>query len=212
MGVKDVILNNPKLKQMVYRSMMPKNDYRPRLWFRIFAIPFLCKKGKGALIRRSVRLDILPNHAFTIGDKTIIEDFSLINNNVGPVKIGNRSIVGLSNIIIGPVTIGNNVLFAQHVAVSGLNHNYQDVATPPVDQGITTKEIIIEDNVWIGANAVITAGVTIGRHSVIGAGSVVTKNVPSYCVVVGNPGRIVKKYDHKEMLWKSYLPGAETTT
>ena len=204
MGIKTKILNNPSLKKRVYRLIMPQNDYRPRLWFRLFVIPFICKKGAGAVIRRSVRLDLLPNHDCMIGKKTIVEDFSIINNTVGKVLIGNNSIIGLSNVIIGPVTVGNNVLFAQHVVLSGLNHNYQDVSKAPVEQGITTREIIIEDNVWIGANTTITAGVSIGKHSVIGAGSVITKNVPPYSVVAGNPGKILKQYNIEQNTWAKY--------
>lgn len=209
MSIKDTILNSPTLKQKIYRLIMPKNDYRPRLWFRTFIIPFIRKKGKGALIRRSVRLDILPSHPCIIGEKTIIEDFSIINNTVGKVVIGNRSIIGLSNVIIGPISIGDNVLFAQHIVASALNHNYQDISIPPVEQGVSVKEIIVEDNVWIGANAVITAGVTIGRHSVIGAGCVVTKNVPPYSVVVGNPGTIIKQYDPNKKSWVKYQPSMD---
>ncbi|WP_316929397.1 acyltransferase [Niabella soli] len=196
----------------MYRLMMPKNDYRPRLWFRIFVIPFICKKGRGALIRKSVRLDLLPNNSCSIGDRTIIEDFSIINNTVGAVRIGSNSIIGLSNVVIGPVTVGNNVLFAQHVVLSGLNHNFQDVTIAPVQQGITTGEIIVEDDVWIGANATITAGIRIGRHAVIGAGSVVTKDVPPYSVVVGNPGKIIKQYNREENTWKKYAENSRQIT
>ena len=66
---------------------------------------------------------------------------------------------------------------------------------PPSMQKVTTKQIELSDNIWIGANAVITAGVKIGKHCVIGAGSVVTKDVPDYCVAVGNPAKVVKKYN-----------------
>jgi len=61
--------------------------------------------------------------------------------------------------------------------------------------------IIIEDECWIGANAVITAGVTIGKHSVIAAGSVVTKNIPPYSVAVGNPARVIKQYNFETKQW-----------
>jgi acetyltransferase-like isoleucine patch superfamily enzyme len=93
------------------------------------------------------------------------------------------------------------VILAQNIVVSGLNHSYEDISLPPRLQKVSTKPIRIEDNVWIGANAVITAGVTIGKHSVVGAGSVVTKDVPGYCVAVGNPARIIKKYDFERKEW-----------
>ena len=63
--------------------------------------------------------------------------------------------------------------------------------------------IIIGDGVWIGQNAIILPGVSIGDKSIIGAGSVVTHDVPSYCVAVGNPARIIKKYSNTEKKWIS---------
>jgi acetyltransferase-like isoleucine patch superfamily enzyme len=69
-------------------------------------------------------------------------------------------------------------------------------------QKVTTSKISIAENVWIGANSVITAGINIGRHTVIGAGSVVTKDLPAYCVAVGNPARIVKQYNHETQVWE----------
>lgn len=202
MNLKQKILSNPKLKQKAYNLLMPKYDYRPRWWFRTLIIPFLVRRGKKSTIRASVRLDLLPNHECRIGGKSIIETNSLINNTVGYVKIGEGSIIGINNIIIGPVSIGNNVLLAQHIVLSGLNHNYLDISIPPVKQGVTTKEIIIEDNVWIGANSTITAGVTIGKHSIIGAGSVVTKSIPSYSVAVGSPAKVKKRYNFDNQKWE----------
>ena len=68
-------------------------------------------------------------------------------------------------------------------------------------QKVTTAPIVIEDEAWIGANAVLTAGVTIGKHSVIAGGAVVTKSISAYCVAVGNPARVIKKYDFEREEW-----------
>jgi acetyltransferase-like isoleucine patch superfamily enzyme len=67
---------------------------------------------------------------------------------------------------------------------------------------VTTKVITISDDVWIGANSVITAGVTVGKHSVIGAGSVVTKDIPAYAVAAGNPAKVLKKYNFDTEAWE----------
>ena len=107
----------------------------------------------------------------------------------------------MANVLIGPVTIGNNVILAQNVVMSGLNHEYKDPAIPIRNQPVTTAPIIIEDDCWIAANAVITAGVTIGRHSVVAAGSVVTKNVAPYTIVGGNPARAIRRYDEPTKGW-----------
>jgi len=147
-------------------------------------------------------LDVFPYNHFDLGERSVIEDFSTINNGVGDVFIGDRTIVGMGNVVIGPVKIGNDVMFAQNVAVSGLNHGYQDVTTPPSVQKVETAQITIGDNVWIGANSVITAGVTLGKHVIIGGGSVVTKSIPDYSVAVGNPAKVVKKYNFETNNWE----------
>jgi acetyltransferase-like isoleucine patch superfamily enzyme len=85
--------------------------------------------------------------------------------------------------------------------ISALNHNYEDVEKSIADQGINIQTVIIENDVWIGANSIILAGVHIGKHVVIGAGSVVTKDIPPYSVALGNPARIVKQYDVEKKQW-----------
>jgi acetyltransferase-like isoleucine patch superfamily enzyme len=180
---------------------MPKNQARPRLWVKWFVNPLKHKKGKGSLIRRRTRMDVLPFNQFSLGKNSTIEDFSTINNGVGDVIIGDRSRIGLGCVVIGPVKIGNDIMFAQNIVVSGLNHGYQDVNTPISLQPVETKQIIIEDNVWIGANAVITAGVIIGKQSIVAAGSVVTKSVPPFTIVGGNPAKILKSYNFSTKTW-----------
>jgi acetyltransferase-like isoleucine patch superfamily enzyme len=89
------------------------------------------------------------------------------------------------------IEIGNDVIIGPGVSLFSENHNYKDINTPIRLQGETRKKIVIEDDVWIGANAIILAGVYIGKHSVVGAGSVVTKDVPANSVVVGSPAKLV---------------------
>ncbi|WP_317127892.1 acyltransferase [Mucilaginibacter gilvus] len=147
-------------------------------------------------------MDVFPFNDFVLGDHSIVEDFATLNNGVGAIIIGHHVGVGISNIIIGPVTLGNYVMMAQNIVLSGLNHGYEDITLPPRVQKVITKQITIMDNVWIGANSVITAGVTIGKHAVIGAGSVVTKDIPEYSVAVGNPARVIKRYNFETGTWE----------
>ena len=202
MGLKEKIKSNPTLKKLVFWMLTPKNQARPRLWIKIFINPFKHKKGRGSLIRRSVRMDVMPFNNFVLGRNSTIEDFSTINNGVGDVVIGDRTRIGLGNTIIGPVTIGNDIMFAQNIVASGLNHGYEDINMPIADQPVSTSLITIEDEVWIGANAVITAGVTVGKHSVVAAGSVVVKNVEPYSIVGCNPARVLKVYNHQTKQWE----------
>ncbi|MCX6239386.1 MAG: acyltransferase [Bacteroidia bacterium] len=202
MNIVEKIKANPKLKQLVLNAMMPKNQSRPRLWVKLFLNPFIHKKGKNARICRNSRIDVMPFNNFVLGDNSTIEDFCTINNGVGDILIGQRSRIGMNNVLIGPVTIGNDVILAQNIVMSGLNHGYEDITIPPHNQPVTKKKIILEDEVWIGANSVVLAGVTIGKHAVVAAGSVVTKNVPAYSVVVGNPAKVIKQYNPQTRVWE----------
>jgi len=202
MSLATKIKSNPSLKKLALWLMIPKNEHRPRLWIKLFVNPFKHKRGSGSIIRWRTRLDVFPYNKFDMGINAVIEDFATINNGVGDVIIGNQSIVGLGNVIIGPVTIGNDVMLAQNIVLSGLNHGFEDVKVSPRKQKETCKQIIVSDDVWIGANAVITAGVTLGKHCIIGAGSVVTKDVPEYSVAVGNPARVIKQYNFATRTWE----------
>ncbi|MGL3001649.1 acyltransferase [Flavobacterium sp. RSSB_23] len=202
MGLKEKIKSNEKLKKLVHWSILIPKQTRPRLWIKWFVNPFYHKKGKGAIIRYRTRLDVVPWNQFELGEDSTIEDFSAINNGVGPVIIGVRTKIGLSNTIIGPVTIGNDVRLAQNITLSGLNHNYEDVNRPIHIQGVSTAPITIGDGTWIGANVVVLAGVTIGKNCVVAAGSVVTKDIPNYAVAVGNPARVLKQYNPEKQIWE----------
>ncbi len=202
MGLKEKIKSNEKLKKLVLWMLIPRNQARPRLWVKWFVNPLKHKKGKGSLVRRRTRMDLMPFNNFVLGKDSTIEDFSTVNNGVGDVIIGNRTRIGMANVLIGPVSIGDDVMFAQNVVLSGLNHGYEDINLPPSLQKVETKPIKIEDQVWVGANAVITAGVTVGKHSIVAAGCVVVKDVPPYAIVGGNPGRILKQYNHETKIWE----------
>lgn len=202
MGLKEKIKSNESLKKLVHWSIMIPKQARPRLWVKWFVNPFFHKKGKGARVRPRTRMDVVPWNKFELGIDSTIEDFSAINNGVGDVIIGDKTRIGLSNTIIGPVTIGNDVRLAQNITLSGLNHNYEDVSLPIHVQGVYTSPIIVEDDCWIGANVVVVAGVTIGKHSIVAAGCIVTKNIPPFSVAVGNPARVIKTYNFETKTWE----------
>ena len=86
------------------------------------------------------------------------------------------------------IVIGNNVAIAPEVKIFSASHDYQDISLPDYGEGI-----YIEDYVWIGGGAIILPGVKIGKGSVIGAGSIVTHDIPDWSVAVGNPARVIKK-------------------
>lgn len=202
MSLSGFIKSNPSLKKLVHRLLIPKGEARPRFWVRLFLNPFIHSRGKGSTIRRRTRIDVLPFNKFGLGARSTIEDFSTINNGVGDVFIGNDTLIGMGNVIIGPVTIGNDVIFAQNIVASGLNHEYRETTIPIHRQNVTTARITVEDECWIAANVVLTAGVTIGRHSVVAAGSVVTKDIPPYTIAAGNPAKPIKAYNTATKEWE----------
>ncbi|HQS24126.1 MAG: acetyltransferase [Sphingobacteriia bacterium 24-36-13] len=202
MSIVERIKSNPGLKKFVYWLLVPETAPGCRLWVRLFINPFVHKVSRKAIIRNYARLDLAPWNKFSLGKKAVIEDFCCINNMVGDVFIGENAHLGLSNTLIGPVSIGNNTILAQNIVLSGLNHGYADPDIPIKDQKETTATITVEEDCWIGANSVVVAGVTIGKHSIIAGGSVVTKNVPPYTIVGGNPAKVLKQYNPLTKNWE----------
>ncbi|PKM49131.1 MAG: acetyltransferase [Firmicutes bacterium HGW-Firmicutes-7] len=109
------------------------------------------------------------------------------------ITIGDRSGLGLNARIQGPLTIGQDVMMGPDVIIYTRNHEVSSIERPMNQQGETTpKKVVIEDDVWIGARAIILPGVNIGHSSIIAAGSVVTKNVKPYEIVGGVPAKLIK--------------------
>lgn len=183
---------SPRLKRLLDLIIMNQTETRPRWFIRLLA-PLYQHRGRGSVIHRSVRMDTPPYRRFSIGERSVVESFSCVNNAVGDVIIGHHTRIGLHNTIIGPVSIGNHVNLAQGITVTALNHNFSNPSQRIDEQGVSTTPVTIEDDVWIGANAVILPGVTVGTHSVVAAGAVVTRNVPPYTLVGGVPAKVIKE-------------------
>ena len=114
-------------------------------------------------------------------------------------SIGDNSGIGCGCEIDNQVTIGNNVMMGPNVLIYTRNHKISDTEIPMRKQGMDElKPVVIEDDVWIGARVCILPGVTIGKGSILGACTVVAKDIPPYSVVVGNPGRVIKNRKHIE--------------
>lgn len=184
--------DSPKMKRLLDWFIMNQRDARPRWYVRLLT-PLYQHRGRGSKIYWNVRMDTPPYRRFSLGKKSVVESFSCINNSVGDVIIGDYTRIGIHNTIIGPVIIGNHVNLAQGIIVTALNHNYSDTTKRIDEQGVSTMPVVIGDDVWIGANAIVLPGVTIGSHVVIAAGAVVTKDVPDYTLVAGVPAKVIKK-------------------
>jgi acetyltransferase-like isoleucine patch superfamily enzyme len=129
-----------------------------------------------------------------IGEHAEIQDYVIIKTFLNKVKIGKYTQINPFTVIYGGngVYIGDNVMIAPHCMIAAGNHDYKQIEQPiRFARNLSRGPIIIEDNVWIGANCTITDGVRIGRDAVIGANSLVNKDVEPYDLVCGTPARII---------------------
>lgn len=110
------------------------------------------------------------------------------------VSLGNNSGLGINCVLNGEIEIGDNVMMGPNCSFYTRNHAFSNTDIPMIQQGFSdAKKIVIGNDVWIGGNVIILPGVRVGNHSIIGAGSVVTKNVPEWAIVAGNPAVIKGK-------------------
>ncbi len=124
----------------------------------------------------------------------------------GVIEIADNCYIGdnFSALSASSLSIENNVLIAGHVAVIAENHGVDpESGTPYGLQPLVGKPVRIGAFSWIGEKVIVLPGVDIGKWCVVGAGSVVTKNIPDYCMAVGNPARIIRKYDFETHQWVS---------
>lgn len=136
------------------------------------------------------------NGMFSMGERSMIKRDAYIIVNNGQLVVGSHSAIGKRCEIAvngGKVEIGNAVRIASSVFITNANHEFADKAVSIMDQGIITKDVIIEDDVWIGHGSIILPGIHIGKGAIVAAGSVVTKNVAAATIVGGNPARLIKE-------------------
>ena len=142
----------------------------------------------------------------SIGDDTLIGPGVALSAGMVPgqeciskvvVSIGDRCLIGRGSGIVGhfSIEIGNDVWTGHHGYITDQNHGYEDVTRPISQQSQPERPVVIGDGSWLGHGAVVLPGVTIGKHVVIGANSVVTKDIPDFSVAVGSPARVIRQYD-----------------
>jgi maltose O-acetyltransferase len=109
------------------------------------------------------------------------------------IEIGDNSGIGVNCRACGPIKIGDNVMMGPEVIILTINHKYDRLDVPMLEQGHDLPEpVTIGDDVWIGTRAIILPGISVGKGAIIGAASMVTKDVPEYAVVCGNPAKVFK--------------------
>lgn len=155
---------------------------------------------KGAEIGSGVILD--PGDGKIIIGKSYIQNQTKLHAAGGILKIGNNVTIGAYGFLNagGNIVIEDNVLCADKVNIVAENHGYVDVTVPIRDQACTHDKIFIGAGSWLGINVTVLAGTRIGKNSVIGANSVVKGKFEDYCVIAGNPAKIIKKYDGEKWI------------
>jgi len=187
------------LRVLAYRLIM-RLDGTPAIEG---AVRILCasniRLGKNVYLDRGVYLHALPT-GITIGEgtfvmhNTMLHVFNFRNIPEAGITIGKNCFIGEFNVVRGQggVHIGDDVYTGPTVQILAVNHVYDDPTRPIREQGITAQGIVIENDVWIGAGAIVLDGVTVGQGSVIGAGAVVSNDIPPYSIAVGSPAKPIK--------------------
>jgi len=145
-------------------------------------------------------------HYIEIGNDTMLGPYVALSAGMMPgqecvtspvVRIGDRCLIGRGSGIVGhlAIDIGNDVWTGHHVYITDQNHGYKDVTRPISQQTQPERPVVIGDGSWLGAGTVVLPGATIGKHVAVGANSVVTGVLPDFCVAVGAPARVIKRYD-----------------
>lgn len=152
-----------------------------------------CKEGK-IFVGKNVRIGNDARFGLYKGEFDISS--IMINDNC---YIGNHCTFMTASKIL----IEKNVLMASYISIIGHNHGINPELENYGKQELTSKNIIIKEGAWIGEHVIILPGTEIGKKSIVGAGSVVTKTIPDYCIAVGNPAKIIKKYNFEKKDWEN---------
>lgn len=162
------------------------------------------EEGQGQLERQKL---LAEKGGITIGDHAFISPLAMVDPDTltigaysliaahayvtGTISMGHDCTVNAFTVVRGNVTMGDGVRIGAHTSILGFNHS-MDPSEPVYKQPLTSKGITLGDDVWVGSNVVVLDGVTVGSHAVLAAGAVVTKDVPDWAIVGGNPAKFIR--------------------
>jgi acetyltransferase-like isoleucine patch superfamily enzyme len=165
--------------------------------------------GEGSIIVPPARVNS-PEH-IEVGDGVVLLEgawlavFAQPGRPVPRLRIGSRTRIGRSAHIacVGEVTIAEDVLTADQIFIADTYHGFEDGSRPIAQQPMAEpRPVVIERGAFLGIRSVVLQGVTVGENAYVGAGAVVTEDVPPRCVAVGNPARVVRRYDEGSGTWE----------
>ncbi|HEY3328871.1 MAG TPA: acyltransferase [Capsulimonadaceae bacterium] len=187
------------IKAKVFSLVNLTIELKSRYWSALYK-PFLKSMGRGARLEKVYQLTAPHRISLGIGANVMqgarLEAFTAYREQTGldgEIVIGDGTIIG-PYVHIGAAAkllIGARVLMASYVFISDHDHGYADTETFVAYQPLTISPVVISDDVWLGEKVTVLKGVTIGHHAIIGAGSVVTKDIPPYAIAAGSPARVI---------------------
>jgi len=183
------------LLALPYRLRLGHLGRRPRLFPRVLLTGGRrIRLGDDSRVASYAALIAQPGGRIEIGNGCEIASFARLDADVGTIVIGDRSSVNPFSLLngFGDLRIGSDVRIASHCVILSSTHGHEDPATSIREQGIEKQATSIGDDVWLGAHVVVMGGITIGAHCVVGAGSVVTSDIPPFAVAVGAPARVIR--------------------
>jgi acetyltransferase-like isoleucine patch superfamily enzyme len=146
--------------------------------------------GKNVIIFSNCRIELIEKYEEELFKPQLsIDDYSQIHQNCH-ITCAER------------ISIGKNVVIVSNVTITDITHPHQDIDIPINKAKLKTLPVSIDDEVYVYNNVVILPGVSIGKHSIIGANSVVNESVPSYSIAVGNPAKVIKRYNFATSTWE----------
>ena len=162
--------------------------------------------GRGVYLDQGTYLHATPG-GITLGDNSLVMHGAVLhvynfrNLPHAHITIGEDCLIGEYSVIRGQggVTLGDRVYTSPFTQIIAVNHVFDDPTASFIDQGITAEGITVGDDVWLGANVVVTDGVCIGNGAVVAAGAVVTRDVPAHTVVAGVPAKVIREIDGKQL-------------
>ena len=189
----------PRLPQIAFHLVNRAAGLRARFWTGIYR-PFLGRMGRGA---RLERVALLTNpHRIFLGDRVAVahgarlEAFTHHRRHAydGAIRIGDGTSIQphVKLAAAAEMVIGRDVLMGTRVFITDHDHDFADPDVHVGEQALRVRPVRIEDFVWLGENVVVLKGVTVGHHAVVGANSVVTRDLPPFAVAAGVPARVLR--------------------
>ena len=188
------------LRQKLTRGLLGSCGRKPALGTDVvFRHPKRIRLGDTVVIDDGCCFDAYTDGdvGISVGDRCMFGRGTRLSSKQGKITIGSDCGFGagitIHSALEGEVSIGNKCIFAGHAYIGGGQYNMDRTDIPIVDQGHRSGlKLVMGDNCWVGANASIVNGVTLGRDAVVAAGAVVTKDVPDFAVVAGVPARVIR--------------------